>query len=104
MKDGTSDELHIVMDHIPGDGIATGNPTVCIDGIVTVNAYKVVVNAEVAVKLGGSDCHGSILRESARCRFHNGEGLRKYTVKLLLNSLILLLHKLVRHGSQTLFL
>ena len=100
MQDGTADELHVIMDHVPGDLIAAGDPVVLVYGGVAFDMYEVVIDTEVTVELGGGHLDELVLRETACSGLHDGESLRKDLVEALLDGLVLVLHKLVRLGGE----
>ena len=67
MEHDTSDKLHVIMHHIPGNLIASGHPVVIPKGIVPVNAHKILGRAEVTVKLRSLYPYHRILLETP-CR------------------------------------
>ena len=95
MQGYTSDELHVVVDHIPLDFVTAGFPAVSPDGIVALDADEIVVNAYVAVERSSLHYQFRVLLETAGGGFHNGESLGKDAVKAFLDGLILLLDELV---------
>ena len=103
MQDDAADQLHVVMDHVPGDHVAAGHPAVAPDGIVAVDVHEVVVGAQVAVEFGGLHADAFVLLEAARRRFHDGERLRKHLVEYFFNFLVDGLHQLVEFRGQLLF-
>ena len=74
-----AEELHIVMDHVPGDLVTAGHPVVLIDRFVTVYLHEVKtgVGREVAVQLGCRHFHGLGLSETTGGGFDDSESLRK---------------------------
>ena len=91
MKGDTSDELHVIMNHIPLDLVATGFPAVGVDGFLAFDAHEVVIHTDVAVELSCLHYQFRVLLETAGSGFYDGEGLGKDAVKTFLDSLILLL-------------
>ena len=75
VQDGTPEELHVVVHHIPGDLIATSEPVVLIDGHIILDADEVVADAEVAVKVRSLDADLGVLCEAATRALDDGEGL-----------------------------
>ena len=95
MKNNTTDELNVIVNHIPCDLISAGNPVVLPEGIVAIDSHKVLACTQVAVELCRLDLDYRILLESACCRLHDCESLRKNIVESLLDSLVDSLHKLI---------
>jgi len=100
MKDDTSDELHVIMDHVPGNLITAGHPMVLPDRIVALDGHEFLSRAEVTVKLCGLYLDDRILGETTGSRLHDSECLRKDLVEYGLDSLVHLLHELVLLGSE----
>ena len=75
VQDGTPEELHVVVHHVPGDLIATSEPVVLIDGHIVLDADEVVADAEVAVKVRSLDADLGVLSEAATRALDDGEGL-----------------------------
>ena len=72
MKNDTSDKLDIVMDHVPGNLIATGYPVVLPDGIVTINMDKILSgSSQISVEISSRNRNGLILGKSPCGRFHD---------------------------------
>ena len=99
-----ADQLHVVMDHIPGDLVAARHPVVAVHGLVTLDVHEVVVHRQVAVELRRRDGDGLMFLEAAGRALHDGERLRKDLVEGLLDGLVLFFHKLVRLPGQALLL
>src|SRR6185437_6453157 len=66
MQYRTSDELHVIMHHVPGDRTARRHPGVVVDRLLTVNADMLFLDAQVAVQFGGSGHHLGVLLETTR--------------------------------------
>ena len=75
VQDGTSEELHVVVHHIPGDLIATSEPVVLIDSHIILDADEVVADAEVAVEVRSLDADLGVLCEAATRALDDSEGL-----------------------------
>ena len=65
MEGDTADELHVIVNHIPGYLVASRNPVVVIYGIVAVDGHKVVVDAQVTVELGSLYDNLAVLSEAS---------------------------------------
>ena len=100
MEHDAADELHVVVDHVPGHLVATGNPVIPVNSVIAVDGYEIVVDAELLVEVIGSDHYGLVLLEPASRGFHNGESLRKYSFQHFLNLFVLFLYKFVRLGGK----
>ena len=75
VKHNAAEELHIIVHHVPKRVVATCNPVVLIDGLVVLDADKVVSRCQIAVEVGSS-YHNLFVFRKAACRFfHNGEGI-----------------------------
>ena len=104
MKDYSTDQLDIVVDHVPGNLVAAGHPVVVPYGIVTVYLDEVPAGAELTVKISGLYADGRVLLEPARCGLHYGKSLRQNLIQDLLNILVHLLDELVGLCRKSLFL
>ena len=100
MEDGSADQLDIVVDHVPGDLVAAGDPVVLIDGGVALDVDEIVLDAEVTVELRGGNLYELVLRETARRGLHDGESLREDLVEALLDGLVLVLDEFVRLSGE----
>ena len=76
MKDGTPEELYIVVHHIPGDLVPTSQPVVLVDRRIAFDTNEVVGDAEVAVKVRCLDADLGMLCEATPCALDDGEGFR----------------------------
>ena len=75
VQDGTPEELHVVVHHVPGDLIATSEPVVLIDSHIILDADEVVADAEVAVEVRSLDADLGVLCEATTRALDDGEGL-----------------------------
>ena len=75
VQDGTPEELHVVVHHVPGDLIPASEPVVLIDGHIILDADEVVADAEVAVEVRSLDADLGVLCEAATRALDDGEGL-----------------------------
>ena len=81
-----SEELNVVVDHIPDSVVTSCHPVVVPDGLVAVYVHEVVGGSELAVEVGGSHLQACVasLHESACCVLDDGEDLRKVFVEFFL--------------------
>ena len=99
-----ADELDVIVDHVPGDLVAAGQPVVAEDGLVALDIHEIVVHRQISVELRGRDRDGLVLLEAAGRALHDGEGLREDLVERLLDGLVLVLDELVRLAGELLLL
>src|SRR5574344_69525 len=104
MQDDTTNELDIVMNHIPCDFIATSFPMVLIHSLIPFNMDEIVIYTQRFIKIVGSNFDSRILYEPASCGFHNGEGFRKYLIESRFNCFILILYQFIGFGGKLLLL
>ena len=104
MQDDTTDELHVVMDHVPRGRVASGHPCMAPVSLVPLYADIVVLSTELAVHICGRHLDDLLLLESAGSGLHHGESVWKHLVQRLLDLLVYLLGQLVHLGGQSLFL
>ena len=83
VEDHSSDELDVVVDHIPGDGVATRNPSVFVHGPVPFDDEEVFSDGEVSVEVCGGYFYGGVLHKAASRIFHDRKSLREELRKLL---------------------
>ena len=86
MQHDTTEQLHVVVNHVPGHLVTTCNPVVVPDGFVAVDVHKVVLGGQVAVEVGGSHDDIAILRfGKTACRvLHDGIYRREHLGQSLL--------------------
>ena len=53
MKGYTANKLHVIMHHVPCYLVASGNPFVMVDGLVTVDGHKIMRCRKITVKIIG---------------------------------------------------
>ncbi len=86
MEHYTAYELHAVVDHVPDDFVAAGEPVVFPDGVVAVDAYEVLaLGGQFAVKLGGLDHDGLVGRKAGGCLADHCEDFGQMLVELVLD-------------------
>ncbi len=89
MEGDTTEELHVVVDHVPFDFVATGCPFIVIDGLVAVDGDEVVgwVGSKFTVEIRSSD-HGFLVLGEAACRvLDNTEGDGHHLVECILQGI-----------------
>ena len=91
MEYHTTEELHIVVYHVPHRIVATGFPVVSIDGLVALDAHEILRGSQCAVHIGSRHHYLTVLREAACGLLHDGEGLGQHLVECHL--------VLVEHGG-----
>ena len=83
MQDDTSDELHVVVYHVPCDFIAAGHPMVAVYGFVAFDGKKVFsFCCQFAVEIAGCDFDCFIFFESPCCFADDGEYFGQMLVEL----------------------
>ena len=95
MKNDTTDNLDIVVDHVPGNLVSASHPMVLPESLVSFNLHEITCRAEIAVEVICSHLDNRVLCESARRRLHDGKSLRKNLIENSLDFLILFLHKFI---------
>ena len=88
MEGDTTEELHVVVDHVPFDLVATGCPLIVIDGLVAIDGDEVVsrISSELTVEIRSGD-HSFLVLGEAACRvLDNAEGYRHHLVESFLQS------------------
>ena len=73
MQYDTTEQLYIVMDHVPRDHVTTGNPVVLIDRLIVFDTYEVEASSQCPVKIVGRHHHFRILCETASRILHDGK-------------------------------
>ena len=74
----TTEQLYVVVDHIPGDFVATCYPMVVIDGLVAVDFHKVVFGSQVTVEVICRYFDRFVFRKTASRIFHDRKDFWKY--------------------------
>src|SRR5574344_308676 len=80
----TANQLYIVMNHLPFNGIATGKPRIAIDGFIAIYVYKVLGCGQFTVKIVCCNYYLFILFETAGSIFHYRKCLRQYLCEFCL--------------------
>ena len=81
MEHGTTEELHVVVDHVPLQVVTAGHPMVVIDGLVAVDMHKVLGGSQLAVEIVGRYHHFLVLGEAAGGFLHDAEGHGEHFVE-----------------------
>ena len=97
MEDDTTEELYVVVDHLPCEVVAAGSPVIMVHGLVVANLDEVVlrVGCELTVEVGSRDDGLLVLRESPCRALDDGEGYRQHLVERVLIFCELLVVELV---------
>ena len=80
-----TEQLHVIVHHVPRDLVSAGHPVVMIDRFVAFYLHEVEprVSRQIAIQLRCGNLDGLVLRETARRRFDDRERLRKHFRQLL---------------------
>ena len=95
MQYSTTEELDIIMDHVPKRLIATGYPMIMVDSLVAFNIHKIVAGRQFTVKVCSRDLNILVVGEALSHGFHDGEGHRTDLIEYFLIFLKDLLLQLV---------
>src|SRR5664280_488236 len=71
MKGNTTNELNIIMDHIPGYLISSGNPLIAPKSFAAVDCYAFPCSSQIPVILSCRDLKYTVLLKSFCCLFNN---------------------------------
>ena len=83
-----AEELHIVMDHIPADVVAAGEPVRRIDRLVALDFDEVLGGGQLPVEIVGRDFDRFVLGEAAGRILHDGESFGQEFVEFLFDLLV----------------
>ncbi len=83
-----AEELHVVVDHVPLQIVAAGEPVGGVYGLVALDGDEILLGGQVAVEIVGRHHHGLVLCEAAGRILHDGERLGQDLVQLLLDLLV----------------
>ena len=81
MQNGTSEELYVVVYHVPFHIVSAGNPMVAVDGLVVFYSYKVFCRSQFAVEVIGRHHNLIVLSETSCCILHDAECNRQYLIE-----------------------
>ena len=84
VEHGTTEELDIIVHHVPQHVVAAGYPVVGVDGLVVLDAHKVLGRGKLTVEVGGGHHHLLVLREATGGLLHDAESHGEHLVKSLL--------------------
>ena len=85
MQYHTTEQLYIVVHHVPFHFVTTGNPMILIQSLVTFDADKVVLGGQFAVERRGRYFHNFVFGETTCGIFHDGKYLRQYYHQFFFN-------------------
>ena len=83
MQHNSTEQLHIVVHHIPCDFVTTGHPMISINGFVAFNSDKIMSSSQFSIKICGSNHNFFVFEETASRIFHNGKSFRKSYIQRL---------------------
>ena len=95
MQYHSTEELNIVVNHIPLDIVSACGPMGRIDCIVALDIYKIFAGSEVAVEVVCRNHHCIVLRKSTSRILHDSESLGENLIENLLDLLVDTLYGLV---------
>ena len=104
MKHNTTDQLNIIVNHVPSHLVAAGDPMVLVDSLVSLDVDKIMIDAERPVEIVGRNLDGRVLLEPAGRRLHDGESLGKHLIQNPFDLGVLILHQFVGLGRETFLL
>ena len=85
VKNNTTKELNIIVDHIPLNVVTTRSPVCRVDSLVTFDSHKVLYRSKVSIKRCCSNLDSLILCKSARSILNNRKGLWQNLLEHILN-------------------
>ena len=85
MQHHATNQLHVVVYHVPHHFVTTGHPVVHIDGFIALDVDEIVVHGQATVKVVGRHLDGRIVAEPAGGLLHDGKNLGKRLVEYLFN-------------------
>ena len=93
----TTNELDIVMHHIPDDLVTTRSPRVMIDSLVTINIHEVEarISSQVTIHLCSCHCDGLVLCKTASGTLDNSKRIWQDIVERLIIDIQHLLFKAI---------
>ena len=82
----TTEQLNIVVNHVPLHVVASGHPVIVINGLIVFNGHKVVSRSQRAVEVSSRNHHLAVLGKATGCTLHDGKGFIHHLVELRLQS------------------
>ena len=64
VQNDTTEQLYIVVYHVPDRIVTTGYPVILINGLIALDAYKVFCSSQLAVEISGGNYDFFIFRET----------------------------------------
>ena len=95
MQHDAAEELHVVVYHVPRDLVAACLPVVGVDGLVVLDADKILGGGQLTVEVGGCNHDFLVLREAACRVLHDGKGRGQHLVQRFLIDIEYFLFQLV---------
>ena len=87
MQYDTTNELYIVVYHIPSDLVTSCYPVVVVDRLVAIDLHEVVIYRQISIHLRGSDDDRLIIGKASCGLLDNSKGRGEDLVELDLNLL-----------------
>ena len=84
---GTTEQLYVIVYHVPYSVVATCLPVVLVYGLIAVDCDEIELGRKVAVKVVRCHDYGLVLSETACAVLHDGESLGQCLVKCLVKHL-----------------
>ena len=83
MEYRTTEELYVIVYHLPFQVVTASRPVVMVDSLIAVDGDEVLlgVACQFAVEVGSGDNSLFVLGEATGCLLHDGKHLEHYLVK-----------------------
>ena len=81
MQYDTSEELYVIVHHVPFEVVSTRHPVVAVDSLVVFDSYEILCSCKFTVEIICSNNHFVVLGKSSGCILHDAEGNRQYLVE-----------------------
>ena len=94
VQSNTTDDLHVIVDHIPGDLVATCHPMIVVHGLVAVYCHEIVIDCKLTVEIVGRHLHVTF-HKPAGSGLHDCECLGQDDIEFLFYCLILVFNEFV---------
>ena len=95
MQHRATEELHVVVNHVPHGLVAASHPVIVVDGFVAVDVHKVVTSSQFAVEVGGCDHDVLVVGEALSGALDDGESNGTNLIQHLFKDLQLVFLQLV---------
>src|SRR4051812_48253434 len=95
MQNGSTNQLHIIVYHVPGNLAATRGPAIFEYGLIAIDGNIIFGNTEVPVKLRSCRYDLGIFLKAPGSFLYHGKSLRKQFFQYFLELLVSVLFQLV---------